>query len=259
MKYTFALVTAAGLASSAFAQASGTTQLVFETSLDGTSWAGGTRDILLANATDVQRVEVRVRAVLQNPSGVIGFAGVTFQPTLTNWTAGDARVAFTTPDGSGTTNAPGNFGRIFPFSGSGMRSDSASGLLTSFVDGGNTLRFAGANNVTGTTNRAWGVASNQLTQNINGTNFVPGTDVVIFKYGVDIRGGADRTLVASVPLDLVNLSRMTWYTSPAGTNSFNAPMTQAQVIDGGIHVLVPSPASLALLGMGGLVLGRRRR
>jgi uncharacterized protein (TIGR03382 family) len=254
MKYTFALVTAAGLASSAFAQ-SGTSQLVFETSLDGTTWAGGTRDIVVG-ATPT-RVEVRVRAVLQNPSGIIGFAGLTFQPTLTNWTAADSRVAFTTSDGSGTTNAPGNFGRIFPFSGSGMRSDSASGLLTSFVDGGNTLRFAGANAVTATTNRAWGVASNQLTQNIAGTNFAPGTDVVIFKYGVDISGSAERTLVASVPLDNINLTRMTWYTTPAG-GSFQAPMTQAQVINAGIHV-VPTPASLALLGLGGLVIGRRRR
>jgi hypothetical protein len=242
----------------AHAQASGNGQIIFETSTDGINWAGGARTVVVQPG-QATRLDVRVRVRLQNASGVIGFAGTNFQPTVSNWNpAIDTRLPFSTDDGRGVDDAPGVYGRIKPFDSSGMSTGSASGVLTSFVDNGNTLRFAGANQPTTTTGR-WGIGSSQLTQMINGTNFNPGLDVVVFKYGL-LLGAPDieRTLVASVPLTLVNLSRLTWYTQSNGLNPYNSPMTQEAILDAQIRLVIPSPGALGVFGGLGIVLLRRR-
>ena len=52
-------------------------------------------------------------------------------------------------------------------------------------------------------------------------------------------------------------ARVVWYTQDNGLNSTNSPVTANSITGATIHV--PAPASLALLGLGGLVAGRRRR
>jgi len=165
-------------------------------------------------------------------------------------------------DSSGVSEEPQtNTGRILPFASSGMNSSSASGLLTSHVDGGNTLRFAGANAVTQTTNLAWGVSNGQTPRSIGGTNFRGGTDVVVFRYSINLaQDVAVRNLTATVDLSAILQSRGSWYRTDTGTGSLLAPVTADTISGLNITVnAVPAPGALALLGLGGLAMARRRR
>lgn len=253
MKYAFAVIAAAGLAASAQAQ---NTRLVFETSLNGTDWSANVN----APATGGQ-VHVRIRAVF-DAAGTsftsMGFGGITFQPTLSNFRAGDARDAFTINLAPGDT---GN-GRRYPFSSVGQISSSASGELTTFVDGGTTLRFAGSKVTTPPGTLSWGLNSAQSPQSLNATGYNSSLDVVIFKYSVTLGANSttDRVLTASAPLAFINNARGTWFTTAAGTGPVQAAITEGTIAAGTItQPAVPTPASLALLGLGGLVAGRRRR
>ncbi len=253
MKYAFAIVAAAGLAAAAQAQS---TRLVFEASNDaGATWTSN------LTAAPGQNIQVRVRAeYVQGAGGTqMGLAGLTFQPTVSNWTAGDT-VAALSADGAGVAAASSEFGRILPFAAAGQGSASASGVLTSFVDGGNTLRFAGSKNTTATTNPAWGVAIGQNPQSLANPpeSYSNSSNPLIFRFGFTL--GSDTTardLVASVPLSSIVSARGRWYTSALGT-ALNAAITAADITPATISI-VPAPASLALLGLGGLVAGRRRR
>lgn len=263
MKYAFSILAVAGLAAAANAQS---TNVVQEVSLNGSSW-GST-----VNATPGQTVYVRVRVQLSGATA-LGLAGITHQPTLSGWNpgGGDTRVDFTAtglnnscPPGAQTepafagrhvdgTNATAT-GRIFPFGSAGMNTTSASGILTSLVDGGNVLRFAGSKATTATTNAAWGVNSAQLTPQLNGSCFNSSLDVVVFRYAITIgatHGSAN--LVTGVAG--VSQNRGTWYLNAGGTQTLNADVgtvTNATIV-------IPTPGALALLGLGGLAVGRRRR
>lgn len=261
MKFAFALVAAAGLAATASAQDN--SRVIFESSRDnGATWNGGNTTYNVNNAGDVVNLLVRARITLTGTSTTLGLAGITFQPKLTGWTAGDVRNPFSSADGSGVTEEPQtNTGRIFPFSSSGMGSGSASGLLTSHVDGGNTLRFAGANAVAQTTNNAWGVSAGQTPRSIGGTNFRGGTDVVVFRYSVSLTStAADRDLSALVDLSAIVGTRTSWYRTDAGTGSLLVTLAAADIAANNITLhVVPAPGALALLGLGGLAITRRRR
>ncbi len=256
MKFAIALVAAAGLAATASAQ---NTQVTFEGSTDnGATWQGGN---IAFNGGNLL-VRARITLVNAGTNTVLGLAGITFQPKVTGWSAADVRNPFTTADGTGVSEEPQtNTGRILPFASSGMGTGSASGLLTSHVDGGNTLRFAGANAVTQTTNIAWGVANGQTPLSIAGTNFRRGTDVVVFRYSINLaQDVAVRNLTATVDLSSILQSRGSWYRTEGGTGSLLASVTADNIAGLNITVnAVPAPGALALLGLGGLAMARRRR
>lgn len=262
MKYALAIVAAAGLASAANAA----TAINFDVSSDGgATW--GSSVTVEPGAT----VQVRMRAQLSGATAV-GFSGFTSQPVLSNWTAGDVRNAFTFPgvdntgapttetayDGRHVPNTPAsNTGRMFPFGSGGQGVASSSGLLTSFVDGGNRLRFAGSKNTTETTNVAWGVAAAQQPASLSGTNFVSNPNVTVFRYSITIAAAsADRDLIASVVQ--ISGGLVKWYTNTNGTGVLND--NSITINTGTIAVrAIPAPGALALLGLGGLVAARRRR
>lgn len=231
-----------------------TTSLIFEASRDfGVSW----HTDLDALPNDV--IVVQVRVGLSGTSTVLGLAGVTFQPTLTNWNSGDSVLPFDVPcDFPPFCDTPP--GRVWPFSSSGMNSASASGILTSHLDPGNVLRFAGANAVTPTTNLAWGVSCGQVPLSIGGTNFRAGTDPVIFRYGVRLSptNPDPRDLLASVPVQYIVQQRGSWYRTNAGTQSLLAPITNDTITPATIHV-VPSPFSAVPLLALPIFASRRRR
>lgn len=261
MKKTIIILAVAGLAAAANAQTGSSTRLIFEASNDnGATWNAA------VNATPGSTVHVRTRVVLAGDSAsVLGLAGITFQPSLTNFKAADVRNAFDNEaTGAGTAENPQtNTGRILPFASAGMGPASASGLLTGHRDAGDILRFAGAN-ATGavpggpSNNLAHGVNSAQVPLTIGGTNFRGGTDVVVFRYSITINDPSVRDMVAGIGQGAVQNNRGSWYRSAAGTGSLLA--TLGDNSSAVIHVVeVPAPGAMALLGLGGLVATRRRR
>jgi len=264
MKYAIALVAAAGIAASANAQ---NTKLIFEASVNGGPW---TMNLAEANPGDV--VKIRLSAALINYNGtrsILGFSGITLQPTLSGWNAGSGDTvagfdAFSDTRAGGGVAAGGN-GRQFPFNtGAPMTTSSPSGEATTFVDGGNTLRWSGALNTAGGSTLTRGLGLAQQTQGLLGGDFSTSTNPVLFVYQVTIgasrAGAADGSefLTASAPLNLINLARGSWYTAANGLNTVNAAVTTDTIMPVRINI-VPTPGALALLGLGGLVAGRRRR
>lgn len=243
-----------------------TTRITFEASADPPSATSWTSDLAVAPGATVY---VRMRVRLEGWTA-LGLAGLTAQPTLTNWKGVDDRLAFTFPglDGAGapTTETAyegrhvpagpqGNTGRMFPWGASPQGVASASGLLTSFVDGGNTLRFAGSKNTTATTNLAWGVSTAQLTTQLGGTNFEGGLDVVVFRYSVMLGdAGTPRDLVATMPPAYVSNGRSSWYICHNCLAALNAPVG---AIDAATIHVVPSPGPIAA-GLLALTCVRRR-
>lgn len=257
MKFALALVAAAGLASVASAQ---NTKVIFEGSTDnGATWTMGN----LEYTGGALFVRARIQLVNAGTNTVLGLAGITMQPRISGWNQGgaDTRTPFTTEaDGSGVAEEPQtNLGRIIPFASAGMSSMAASGVLTSIIDGGNTLRFSGANNVTPTTNLAWGVGLGQLPLNNNPTGFRSGTDVVVFRFGVNLAAPAAgvREFRADIDAAQVVQGRGNWYRTAAGTGNLFAPIGD-NIMPLNIRV-TPTPGALALLGLGGLAMARRRR
>jgi hypothetical protein len=258
---------AAWIALSSWAATAGafTTHFTLEVSSDP-ALQGWARDLTVWPGATVY---VQVRAsVDDNGSIFAGLASATYQPTLSGWAAGDEQLPFTFPglDGSGaptteteyagrhvSASPPTNTGRLFPFGASGQGTTSASGLLTSFVEG-DTLRFAGSRNTTPTTNLSWGVASTQLTPTLGGTNFDTRLDVVLFRYAVRL-GQGGRDLVASVPMEFVVVGRINWY---FGVVDPPGPPTLTPTLEAMIHV-VPCPGAVAgVLSLSAGVARRRR-
>lgn len=257
MKYALAIVAAAGLASAANAA----TAINFDVSLDGNNWSSS------VDAGTGSTVFVRMRVQLSGATA-LGFSGMTIQPVLSNWNGADVRNGFTFPgvdntgvattetayDGRHVPSTPAsNIGRMFPFGSGGQGIASSSGLLTSFVDGGNRLRFAGSKNTTESTNPAWGVAIAQQPPSLAGTNFVSSTNATVFRYSITLGAGHTESLVASAVQLSGGLAK--WYLNTTGTSILN---DNAITINPGT-INIPAPGAMALLGLGGLVAARRRR
>jgi hypothetical protein len=278
------LVAVAGLAAAAHAQ-TGNTILDLQVSADGVNWSDS------ITVSPGAHVQMRARVSLVGATA-LGFSGINFQPTVNNWTAGDALAPFaatgsnsTTPAGSVIDQpgqpAPGSetsfFGRIRPF---GAPNVVASNMMRGHTtdSGGTILRVA----QNGTTNP---IGSGSGSNNVNGSGGIPvsqstglfqppatfvfgTTNVVIVKLGINLSSvAANRDLHVDAPTGGISV-----YGPNNDVRAGNwllghdpdtgAPITNygAVQVDGAdIHILVPTPASLALLGLGGLVAGRRRR
>ncbi len=226
-------------------------------------------------ATPGMTVHVQVQAVLTGGTP-LGLAGFTMQPTLSNWDAfgGDSRNAFTFPGvqsvnglpqtetgyvGRPVIDVPGATGRLHPYGASGQGDESSSGIVTSFNDPGNVLRFAGSKNLTPTTNTAWGIVISQFSRDFVGTVFSTSLSPVVFRYAVTL-GNSNldvRTLVADVPLAIMNRSgRTTWYLNDAGTMTL--PINASHIEQGFIQV-IPAPTTCGVIMLGCVTMCVRRR
>lgn len=274
------LVAVAGMASAANAQVN--TRIDWQVSLNNVNWSTN------VNALPGQLVYVRALASYTGTAAPLGLASLVFQPTVSNYDlAGTMDVLSpfvnggqggntSTPVGVVTNTAdPAQFGRISPFGRSALSS-------TAFLKGhthsagsggapaGDWLRIAqaqvtswigGAGNTTGGS----GVGIAQLSDvgrqpvdpPFNGTI----QNVQIFKFGITLGDRPDTRTIDSPTAGFGNFNSTNqqrevywWATMAESTGSIRGT---AQVNTA--TITIPTPASLALLGMGGLAITRRRR
>jgi uncharacterized protein (TIGR03382 family) len=279
-KVIASLVAVAGL--SAVVNAQVDTRIDMQVSTNGTTW---TSAVSVAPGTMVM---ARALVTFTGTDAPVGLASLVFQPTVSHAEAADTMAAFINGGVGSNTSSPlgvltggqltdtTSFGRISPW---GRSATSSTSALTGFFhtnpngDGINYLRIAQHQVTswfggTGNTSGGSGVPIAQLST-VGRTTSDPAfstslSNVYVFKFGVTLDSTLVRPdLVVDAPAagfgnyNSANQNReIYWFaTTSEATGSIRGT---AQVNDATIHV-TPTPASLALLGMGGLVVGRRRR
>jgi len=274
------LVAVAGMSVAAVADVN--TRMDVLVSLDGINWAP------TVNASAGTTVQVLVRASYIGSAQPLGFASAVFQPTVSNWTAGDTALAYAGGGfGSNTTNpanmtpagpaGAGQYGRISPM---GRTSLTSSQAITNFVHSGGSggapagtwLRIAqkqvtgwigGAGNTTGGS----GVPVAQL-NDVGRVAADPAflsslQNVELFRFGVTIGAVAGRTqLDVDLPIagfgnrnSTTGEREIYWFASMVESSG---TVRGTAIVNGGT-IILPAPASMALLGLGGLCVARRRR
>lgn len=287
------LVAVAGLAAGANAQS----LLNLQVSLDGTNWSDNV-EVNAATGVNTT-VLMRALVSYTGTQPAVGFASLTWQPTFGNVRPGVDSVQPFVDQGNNTnggsitldaTPLDGPFGRISPFAASGPTVGGAQRFAAIAHSGGsggapagNWLRIArndvtrwmGTGPTSGTSsvnnfNGAGGVVCVQKSPGNVGPNdpaFQPGiTDIAIFQIALTVGGvgqGETHEISVGAPTDGMSRNATTgareaaWFAAMSGDNS---GATKGVVeVDGASITITPAPGALALLGLGGLVAGRRRR
>ncbi len=260
MKKAFAgIVAIAGLATIA----SAATTVQYQVRTLGGTW--GSSVDALPGAT------VEFRALVSTDAAVQGLAGFNSQPMFSNTVAGDAFAAFN--GNTGVADLESGYGRR-AFTGlSGVNTVNTLRGHTNLVAGvrymriaqNNTTNFPGSGTGANNVNGAGGVPITQYSAGLAGSSFVAQTtDLEVYRFAIVLGADTDaRTLVLSaanatmiVGTATPLVARATWYDGQTAFSSITDPITS--VASASINV-VPTPGALALLGMGGLIAGRRRR
>jgi hypothetical protein len=287
------LIAVAGLAAVASAQ---TSRLDIQVSTDGVNWSDSADVRASSGATAT--VLVRARISFTGSATPVGFASLTWQPVAENVRAGvDSFNAFAnqgnnTNGGSVTPDASpldGPFGRVSPFASTGptlggtlFYAPIAHSANSGGAPNGSFLRIA-RNDVT----RWMGTGPTSGTAAVNNFNGAGGvacvqkgsglvtpadppfqggiTDVLILQLAMTVGGvgqGETHTINLIAPTDGMsrnsntNTREASWFSGPSDNSGSVKGVVE---VDGANIVITPAPGVLALLGLGGLVAGRRRR
>lgn len=228
----FAFVAVAGLAAAANAQV-GTGLVVYEVSDDGgATWNGGLTETVASS------VLVRIRASWSDDAGMYAFAGAQFD------------VVVTGVSGAGAADNASNFARI-----SNGVSSAQTIVATRF---GNQLKIDDARDTLGPGLGTRGVFPGQLVEQFAGTNFTSANPATIFTFQLNLDGSiGDRELSSLyiAPPGGNTIDRvMRIYTSSSGAQNMPSTTTRGATVR-----VIPAPGALALMGLGGLAIARRRR
>jgi MYXO-CTERM domain-containing protein len=118
---------------------------------------------------------------------------------------------------------------------------------------GNTLRIADVGN--GGDVAAGGISVKQASPSASGSNFDANNPALGYAFTFVVGAGQTYNINFDAPTNRINSYRV--YTN--ATNTTGTPKDITFDATDGATVVIPAPASLALLGLGGLVAGRRRR
>ncbi len=238
-KLALSLVAVAGLAT--FASARPDPNLSLQFSTDDSSWVN---DITVTPGT-----AVFVRVVMSVPDSFYGISGARYNVISTNggWDlGGDDAIDLSAGKGSATD------GRVsgFDFGGQTQQVFEAAGSLRIDAKGdtGNSVNA--------------GISTSQNTPGALGTNFNTNKSAAVYKFKVQLSGNTSvrditfmiRDGVNGTPNEITSFKGYETNASTAGTAIAGATGDL-----GNIHVDVPAPGALALVGIGGLAAARRRR
>jgi len=286
------IVAVAGLAAAASAQPS--TLLKYEVRVfdagNDTGWGSS------VNALPGDRIEVRALVSLVEGGSIGGgLKQVVFQPVVAGWTGGESLITSgpnnqigpiggsrSTPIGT-VANAPGAYGRLTPWGANATTTSTflrghvgtgtAAGLLrisqahiTNWIGSGATSGATANNNFNG----GGGVSVAQISAPSRlGTDpaYEAGqTNLITFKFSFVLSAATDlRQLSVDTPQAAIGrtlsgtayINNVQWFNS-AQSGDADFSRTGASTMAGFVNV-VPTPASVALMGLGALVAGRRRR
>lgn len=118
---------------------------------------------------------------------------------------------------------------------------------------GSSLRIADAAN--GGDAIAGGISVKQASPSASGSNFDANNPALGYAFTFVVGAGQATDIHFDAPTNRINSYRV--YTN--ATNTTGSPKDIAFDATDGATVVIPAPASLALLGLGGLITGRRRR
>ncbi|MEY3231103.1 MAG: hypothetical protein RL689_1192, partial [Planctomycetota bacterium] len=244
------------------------TRMAFETSLDGVSWAGGVRSVPAGSTVQFRCV------VTFDPAGTtvspVGFASLTFQPTVSNWTPADTLLPFATignnGSGGGVTDSSGLYGRIIPFAATGPTSSDpyrghlqanasvnylriARTTITNWIGVGPTTGTVAANNFNG----AGGLACVQKGfGTLVPTDPAPNTSVngvVLVKFAMTLSPDASaRQLQITAPIEGMSRNATTgareasWYAS--NTDSLGSVKSSVVVEPAVVEICQPPVAAV---------------
>lgn len=231
MKKVFALVALAGIASVATAAP----KLSFQVSTDGGSSWGSSANVLAGTAVQVRMV------VDWTGTTAYGFGG-----TL-------AKIVYGNVDGSDglQTNGQANNLRQAPwsFGSAGTLRVTTSGATT-------TVGLAGAGTAQGF------VSFGQQAPASAGASYSTANPAIVGAFTITV--GAGRSLGSTLSIGgLVAATQAGSATNAFGfhatSGSTNTSFGETGSVEGALITVVPTPGALALVGLGGLVAGRRRR
>lgn len=248
MKKIVAVLALAAMAGTAAAQNRGTFR--FEMSNDGVTWGN--------NITVNQNGLVWVRALASHNTTYYGWASTTVEDIRFTGTDGTDTFALTEITNgvnfneTAVGNTVGNMARRFAPSASGVPALQLIGAGTGLVRIDNAVN-------PGTTGR---VLMGQSTFAIPGGPFYQGFDasnpISVFGYVFRAGTGLNRVIDVSAQLTVAGTPLATqfrFFLNAAGSSEIPA---QTESLGAQVRI-IPAPASLALMGLGGLIAGRRRR
>ena len=238
-KLALGLVAVAGLAT--FASARPDPNLTVQFSTDDAAWLN---DITVTPGT-----AVFVRVVMSIPDSCYGISGARYNVISNNggWDlGGDDTVDLSAAKGNATD------GRMAGFD--------FGGQTQQIFEGSNALRID-AKGDTGNSAGA-GISTSQNTPGALGTNLNTSKVAVVYKFKVQLSGAAGVRDVNFMIRDGINGSpdEITSFKGYDTSTSTSGTAIAGETGDvGNIHVDVPAPGALALVGIGGLAAARRRR
>ena len=284
------LVAIAGMAVAANAD---TSKLDILVSKDGVNWSSSAT--FNPSAGETRAYVAYVMSYVGTSAAPNAFASVTFQPIFSNVRVGTDSVAPFAAQGNNTNggaidpranySAAGGFGRLKPWAATGP-STSQSYIVHQHTasSGGapagnffriarnDVTRWAGTGATTGTAavnnfNGAGGVVTGQKQAPgaADPARVAGSSNLVLMVLALNIGAvapGASHTILADAPLNGFSRNATTgareasWW---ANTSENAASIKAAVEVAAGEINIIPAPGALALLGLGGLVVGRRRR